>query len=46
MPWERLVEQCSQMEILSFLDGAHGVGHIELDLHKYQPDFFVSNLHK
>lgn len=46
MPWERLVEDCKRLGILSLVDGAHGVGHTELDLAKYQPDFFVSNLHK
>ena len=46
VPWERLIEQCSKMGILSFVDGAHGVGHIDIDLNKHQPDFFVSNLHK
>jgi len=46
VPWERLVERCSAMGVLSFVDAAHGVGHSELDLQKHQPDFFVSNLHK
>lgn len=46
VPWERLVERCSAMGVLSFVDAAHGVGHLELDLQKYQPDFLVSNLHK
>ena len=46
VPWEGLIEQCSNLGILSFVDGAHGVGHIDLDLRNHQPDFFVSNLHK
>lgn len=46
VPWERLIEVCSSTGVLSMLDGAHGVGHLELDLGKHQPDFFVSNLHK
>lgn len=46
MPWERLVERCSAMGVLSFVDAAHGLGHLEIDLQKYQPDFFVCNLHK
>jgi selenocysteine lyase/cysteine desulfurase len=47
MPWERLVETCKEMEILSLIDGAHGIGHIDLQhLGNLQPDFFVSNCHK
>ena len=43
VPWERLVERCSTLGVLSLVDGAHGAGHIELELQKYLPDFFVSN---
>lgn len=46
VPWERLVKECSALGILSCVDGAHGVGHIKLDLQDNEPDFFVSNLHK
>ena len=46
VPWPRLVDECKTFGILSLVDGAHGVGHVPLDLQKYQPDFFVSNLHK
>ncbi|KAL8760812.1 MAG: hypothetical protein Q9184_003016 [Pyrenodesmia sp. 2 TL-2023] len=46
VPWERLVDICKQEEMLSMVDGAHGVGHIDLRLDKIQPDFFVSNCHK
>lgn len=46
VPWERLVEICRKEGILSMIDGAHGVGHMRLDLARTQPDFFVSNLHK
>ncbi len=46
VPWERLVDVCKQEDVLSFVDGAHGVGHIKLDLTRARPDFFVSNLHK
>jgi selenocysteine lyase/cysteine desulfurase len=28
------------------VDGAHGVGHLEMDLGKLDPDFIVSNCHK
>ena len=46
VPWERLVEICRERGILSLVDGAHSVGHIELNLGRVQPDFFVSNCHK
>ena len=45
-PWERLVEVCREECILSVVDGAHGIGHIDLVLSKVQPDFFTSNCHK
>lgn len=46
MPWERLVEICEENNVLSCVDGAHGVGHIPIDLGTVKPDFFCSNLHK
>lgn len=46
VPWERLVEVCREEGVLSLVDGAHGVGHIDLGLSEVQPDFFTSNCHK
>jgi hercynylcysteine S-oxide lyase len=47
MPWEKLVWACKELGVLSLIDGAHGVGHIDLKhLGKVGPDFFVSNCHK
>jgi len=47
VPWENLVIACKELGILSLIDGAHGIGHIDLThLGRVSPDFFVSNCHK
>jgi hercynylcysteine S-oxide lyase len=45
MPFERLIEECRRYGILSLVDGAHGIGHLPLDLERRNADFFVSNCH-
>jgi selenocysteine lyase/cysteine desulfurase len=46
MPFERLTQKCKELGVMSCIDGAHGVGHVDIDLGKLDPDFFFSNCHK
>lgn len=46
-PWEKLVILCRELKILSLIDGAHGVGHIDLThVGQIRPDFLVSDCYK
>ncbi|KAK8096985.1 aminotransferase family protein [Apiospora kogelbergensis] len=46
VPFERLVPALQAEGAMVLVDGAHGIGHIDLDLSVLRPDFFVTNLHK
>ena len=46
MPFERLTKVCRRHGIFSVIDGAHGVGFIDLNIGELDPDFLVTNCHK
>lgn len=47
MPWEALVNLCRDRRTVSLVDGAHGVGYIDLTkVREYKPDFFTRNCYK
>lgn len=46
IPFEALVPALRAEGALVLVDGAHGIGHVDLDLAALDPDFFVTNLHK
>ncbi|KAI0892713.1 putative aminotransferase family protein [Annulohypoxylon nitens] len=46
VPFEKLVPALQAEGALVLVDGAHGIGQIDIDLSELNPDFFVTNLHK
>lgn len=47
LPLERPAKACRDLGVLSLIDGAHGIGHIDFShLASIQLDFFTSNCYK
>ncbi|KAG0246319.1 PLP-dependent transferase [Mortierella sp. GBAus27b] len=45
-PVKRLVELLQGHGILVFVDGAHSIGQVHVDLGDLHPDFYITNCHK
>jgi isopenicillin-N epimerase len=45
-PVARIVEELRARGVLSFVDGAHAPGMVDVDLRTMAPDFWTGNLHK
>ncbi|KAK3312115.1 pyridoxal phosphate-dependent transferase [Apodospora peruviana] len=45
-PFAEMADACREEGIMSLVDGAQGIGMVDIDLSKLDPDFFVSNCHK
>ena len=45
-PVHELVQLAREHGLISLVDGAHGPGQLEINLHALSPDFYVGNAHK
>lgn len=45
-PFEAITSTCKELGVISVIDGAQGVGMIDINLVDLDPDYFFSNCHK
>ncbi|XP_052087446.1 uncharacterized protein LOC127724505 [Mytilus californianus] len=46
LPIKELVDICREKNVPVLIDGAHGLGALDLDLKMLDPDYYISNAHK
>ncbi|KAJ3313112.1 hypothetical protein HDV04_002429 [Boothiomyces sp. JEL0838] len=46
MPIKEIIEICKSFGVDTLIDGAHGIGMINLDFQELKPDYYTSNFHK
>lgn len=46
MPLDRIIAHCHDVRVPVLVDGAHGPGHIDVNLHKLGADWYTGNCHK
>jgi len=46
LPVKKIIALLNKYSILSFVDGAHCLGHIHIDLSDINPHFYISNFYK
>ncbi|MBN1968346.1 MAG: aminotransferase class V-fold PLP-dependent enzyme [Candidatus Delongbacteria bacterium] len=45
-PVKEICELCKKHGIITIIDAAHSIGHIDIDLKELEADFYFSNIHK
>lgn len=46
LPFEEMASIARENGVMTFVDAAHGIGHLPLDIKALDPDFLSSNCHK